>query len=49
VKARWGRAIKSANRGHFLTKRDKTDEGGEAYIETVDQSDHPPAMRCMTR
>jgi len=27
------RAIKSPNRGRFLTKRDKTDKGREAYIE----------------
>jgi hypothetical protein len=26
-------AIKSPNRGRFLTKRDKTDKGREAYIK----------------
>ena len=26
-------AIKSPNRGRYLTKRDKTDKGREAYIE----------------
>src|SRR5262245_15216575 len=35
------RAIKSPNRGRFLTKRDKTDKGREAYIEPVDQPGHP--------
>src|SRR5215470_12080966 len=35
------RAIKSPNRGRFLTKRAKTDKGCEAYIEPVDQPGHP--------
>ena len=42
------RATKSPNRGRFLTKRDKTNKGREAYIE---QSINPVtlAKRCMTR